>query len=289
MDKENILLFFNMNFKIISKLAFDSKVSVLFDLFTCKNFYDTTKNIINKRHFYSPYETVELMKMGYGLHCQEQAFLLKEIFLLFDIDSKIVHGDIYDFDAISKKDLITTALYIDVGNYFYHIDPIKKIILKVEKYTSYILGNIEISDISDSYYKILKYDNNEIFHIEIIYKNLEEDLRKNRIQNNYAVMPFGVIAPFFWSVNPERKIFYNVIKDKVRINIDRKIYFFDVMDWHLATESNWLNKKQKQAINFCIYEIISNIDEYLKIVYNSKNKKNHMITKNQLLELANEY
>lgn len=248
----------------------DDKLYSIFDCFKDKIFFDNTKNFLNKRLFYEPGETLEWLKTGNGLNCQEMIFLLKEILLHFGIQSKIVHGDIYDFDLGVKKDKFLSILIVDMSAYFYHVDTLHKSILRVEKGKSLRNedGSLEILDTFEDYYLVKKYENGINYYAEMIFMDIDERFRISRMERTYgdlSTVPFGIIAPLYWEVNPERKVFYNILSDKVRIVYGRNVFDLDLLEWDLHDVSNWLTSEQKQVVNRCIAEIIENIDGYMEI------------------------
>ena len=253
----------------------DEKTEKIFEMFIDKVYYDTTKNSINNKLYYGPENALEVLRAGYGLHCQEENFLLKDIYNFFGISNVLYHGDVYDFDTKIKKDVFMSVIVIDREEYFYHIDILHKIIMKVPKGEVAKKDNIVIEDLYKGYYLVKKYDGEELYYMERIFNNLPEGYRKERIQKTYSnnsVTPFGVITPFYWKSNPERKIFYDAVQDKVKVNIGRKTAFLDLLYWDTAEESEWISKKQKENIKQCINKIGDNIDSYLDMIQNVNEK-----------------
>jgi hypothetical protein len=289
----DVLRFFEINQEEVNSLdSIDAKVEYIFNIYKNKTFFDTTKNFINKKLFYEPQEAFNVLNQGYGLNCQEQIFLLKEILGFFDIKGRITHGDVYDFDTGIKKDMFISILIIDRGSYFIHIDSIHKLMLKVnKKKVTHHEGfdKIEIHDFFSDFYLVKKFENGINYYIEKVYKNAEETFRVKRLKDTYGdltVTPFGIIPPFYWGANPEKKVFYNILQDKIRIVIGRKTYDFDLLQWDMTEESNWLSVKQKEIINKCVSEIIYNIDDYMVIAKNAAPKIDSKIREEHILSLT---
>lgn len=287
-----IINFFDINKdKVNSLTCIDDKVKYIFNIYKDKVFFDTTKNFLNKKLFYEPQETLNVLEQGYGLNCQEQIFLLKDILGFFDIESRITHGDVYDFDSGIKKDMFISILIIDQDDYFIHMDLLHKLMVNVKKsnITNYKgFEKLEIRDLYNNYYIVKKFDNGVNYYIEMVYKNAEEEFRVRRLKETYGDMritPFGIIPPFYWGANPEKKIFYNILQDRIRIVIGRKIYDFDLLEWDFAEESNWLSLDQKENIKKCVSEIIYNIDDYMAVAKKAAPRIDSKITEEQMSRL----
>ncbi len=283
MVTNKIIEFFDISEQKVNGFeSVDDKIKYIFDLYRRKVFFDGTKNFFNKRIFYAPEETLEVLEKGFGLHCQEMIFLLKEILLYFGIRGRVTHGDIYDFDLGIKKDRFISILIVDMGTYFFHIDTLHKALLKIEKGKAVKSedGTLETLDIYEGYYVVKKYDGGINFYSEMIFKDVEERFRINRMEQTYnnSTVPWGIIAPFYWEVNPERKVLYNILQDKVRITYGRNVYDYDLLEWDISPESNWLNEKQKQKVNKCIAEIIQNIDTYMEVAKSAAPKVDSQIS-----------
>lgn len=257
--------------KVKSLTCVDEKVKYIFDIYKDRIFFDTTKNFLNRKLFYKPQEVLGILKQGYGLNCQEQTFLLKDILDFFGIGSRITHGDVYDFDSGIRKDMFISILVVDRDGYFIHIDSLHKLMVNVKKggITGYEgFERIEIRDLYSDYYIVKKFDGEVNYYMEVVYKYAEEEFRVKRLKETYKglrITPFGIIPPFYWGVNPEKKVFYNILKDSIRIVTGRKTNDFDLLEWDLKEESSWLSLMQKENIKKCVSEIIYNIDEYMAV------------------------
>lgn len=243
-------------------------VKNVFEIFCKKVIFDSTQNLLKNTLFFDHEKSIENIENGFGLNCQEQFFLLNKVLNELRVSSKIVHGDIYDFDLCIIKPLLTSALYIEDEDGFIHVNPIAQIVefipyeseLRREKYT--------IKDVSDEYYLIEKKDDEFIYSTEKIYKHASENARIKKLKNKFkdsSIVPFGITNPFYWVSNPERRVFYNILMDTIRIQTGRESKDFDLLEWKTCPESSWLTDAQKERVSVCVNSINDTIDDYLEV------------------------
>lgn len=243
-------------------------VKNVFEHFCQKIYFDSTQNFKQKKILFSLEESIENVKNGFGLNCQEMFILLKEVLKEAGIDAKIVHGDIYDFELGIIKPLLTSSVMVKYEDKLIHLNPINHLMFELGEDEELKIDNMVIHNVCKEYYVIMKYSDGELYSADKIYTYASELVRVQKIKKKFedsSIVPYGITNPFYWAAQPERRVFYNVLKDTVRIQIERESTDFSLFEWKQAEESSWLTEEQKDIISDCINDINMEIDEYLSV------------------------
>ena len=230
----------------------------LFEKFIQKIYFDTTTNFLCHQLFIETEELYQYILEGNGCNCQEEYFLFKRLLNHYGVESQIVHADVYDYKKKILKHMYSTGIVLMDRGVYIHYDLIRGIKLEIIPY-------------EDNHYEI-SYDENKVK--EVFYLKKDELYRVKRLFKNYKnenIMPFGIVSPFYWLSNPDRRIHYQPFLDKVRLIIDGVQYDLDTLNWMYHEHANWLSNTQKMRVNKCIALISYNIDDYGKLNFIERN------------------
>lgn len=255
--------------EINSLCNIEQRVDKLFNIYTNKVYYDTTLNFLNNVLYYESGEACKNIINGWGCSCQELHFVFKDILKSFNISSRIIHGDIIDYKVGIIKKMYSTSIIVVTDKKVIHMDLLRNFKLVFsKKIKKEYFKDIIIDNELPEYYSVDKISLGNVMYSIKYYVDIDEYYRINRLIENYnncTISPFGIIAPFYWGNHPEKKIFYQPLKDVIRIYSDNIPKDFDILEWENSEESSWLTRKQKNLIKKCISIISLDIDKYLQI------------------------
>lgn len=243
-----------------------------FDAFVACARFATIGNFLKRKFFFETREAAIELLAGRGLNCQDQYFLLKEALAAAGLETRIIHGDVHDFTAGIIKEAFVSALVYRREDVLLHMDVLNKVRYRIRPASGGPrrpeADGAMVEDVNDGdlHYRIAR--PGEGGTMEAFRKDLGENYRIDRVRRRYqkiGITPFGIVPPFVWQAEPDRKIFYNVLADRIKLTRGRETLELDTLEWDAHPESDWLTREEKDQISQCLSEISLKIDLYRKI------------------------